>query len=155
MTVHDSGAAAPGCAKHARYRAGVGGVARVLVTAVVIGICAAGCSLVVNYSCSAQGEAQTARLPGDIAGLRSVSAAEVVSDCDSGGSNVVFFHITSADEAKDEFAGLAECRPSGLPQGEPPENGYGFRCDFPSGPTSVYLVRNLERESSQALAEGR
>lgn len=112
-----------------------------------------GCASVSPYSCSDKGGDATDHLRDDIAVLRTVTAAQVVSDCDSGGDNVVYFDTTTPDAAREEFQGLKNCRLADLPRGESKDTGFGFRCDFASGPAKIFLVRDPAMGGSEAVTQ--
>ena len=121
----------------------------VLVTGTAV---TAGCSMIVPFSCTKEGSAASDRLVDDLNGLSSVTSAEVSTDCDSGGENYVLFATTTSQAARDEFAGLSDCKPGELPRGAA-KTGWAFDCDFPSGPARVLLVPHQAMDTHQAVVQ--
>jgi hypothetical protein len=127
--------------------AGTALVAALVTGAAVLG----GCSFIAPFSCTKEGSAASDRLVDDLKGLSSVTSAEVIDDCDSGGENYVHFGTTSAQAGRDEFTGLTHCRPGDPPNGEPADKWWPFECDFPSGHARVLLARNQAKDSNQVV----
>lgn len=124
-------------------------VAGLSIGAAVMG----GCSFVVPFSCTKEGTVASDRLVHDLKALSSVTSAEVVPDCDSGGENSVRFGTTSPQAGRDEFADLAYCKPGDVPRGESADHWWPFDCDFPSGHGSVLLAVDQARDSNQAVVQ--
>jgi hypothetical protein len=123
--------------------------AALLTASAVLG----GCSMLAPFSCTEKGAAASDRLVNDLKVLSSVTSAEVVPDCDSGGENSVLFRTTTPEAGREELVDLAYCKPGDVPHGESADRWWPFDCDFPSGHASVLLAVDQSRDTNQAVIQ--
>jgi hypothetical protein len=75
-----------------------------------------------------------------------VTKAEAISDCDSGGAQAVMFRTTSFEAANKEFAAASACRAA---EPQRPEGGeVAYRCIIQRISTDVLLIRDPNSSSS-------